>query len=252
MIRRAAVAGALFALLAGAAARAADSAAIEAGAGHDNLDNGFDDWRSRYVSADWRPAPRRALYGLVRETERFGLDDTEALAGAYHPLTPSAVLLVEASASATSRVLPRWTLLAETEFTLANGFGAHAGLRRAEYDAATVNAGRFTLERYVAAWRVAYVATVSRLADAETAWTHVLSATRYYGDDNRAGLIVTRGEEVEGFGPAGVAVSDIRGFTLAGRQAVWRNWSATYEAGRVQQGDRYARKVLSLGLRRRF
>lgn len=252
MTLRAPAIGAFLATLLPGGAFASGPAAIEAGATRENLDNGFDDWQSRFVSADWRPAPRQALYGLLRETERFGLDDSEALAGIYYPLARSAVLLVEASASATSEVLPRWTFLAQTEFALANGFGSHVGMRHAEYDDATVNAGRFTFEKYIGAWRVAYVATVSRLTDAETAWTHVLSATWYNGDDSRVTLIMTRGEEVESFGPAGVAVSDIRAFTLTGRQAVWRNWSATYELGRHEQGDLYTRQVLGLGLRCRF
>jgi YaiO family outer membrane protein len=225
---------------------------VDAGFTRENLDNGYDDWRSEYLSAEWKPGPRRAVYGVLRKTERFSLDDTDLTAGIYHPLTADAVLFAEAAVSSTHDVLPQWTLLAQTEMAFAHGIGVHIGARHAEYVSARVNDGRITLERYVGNYRLAYAATASRLAGGETGWTHAVQAARYYANTSRVGFVLATGTEVESLGPAGVAVTDIESVALIGRHWLRGNWHVSYEAGHYKQGDLYTRNLVGLGLGYRF
>src|SRR5690348_5412905 len=47
----------------------------EAGFSHEKLTNHNPDWKSAYVEAAHTFAPRRTLYGALREVERFDLKD---------------------------------------------------------------------------------------------------------------------------------------------------------------------------------
>lgn len=242
--------GLILVLVSASGARADTS--VEAGFSYENLDNGFSDWRSRYVSGAWHPERDRALYGSLRETERFDLDDAEAMAGIYHPVSPALTVHAEASASATHRVLPKWTTLVQFQYALPAGVGVHVGVRHADYLDARVNDVRLTVERYFSDYRIAYVATGSRLVDGDSALTHVLQAAYYYGEDSFVGVTAAFGEEVESLGASGVTVTDVAGGALTGRHALTGAWSLVWHAGSHEQGKRYTRNAVGAGFRYRF
>jgi YaiO family outer membrane protein len=243
-------------LLAGLAlwAGAAHAQEIEAGFSRETLTGGRPDWESRYLEGAYRFGERQTLYGQLRETERFGLRDTEVMAGLYLPLSRSWTALVEASGSETHRVLPHSSIYGELHLEFLRGWGAKAGLRRSKFTNAEVDVRVLGFERYFGAWRAAYTLYSGRpeqAADWEEA--HQLRLDRYYGERSSIGLAFTSGREAENVGPPlGIVVSDVESVSLIGRHWLGNSWAVSYELLAHEQGDLYRRRGLRIGARYGF
>jgi YaiO family outer membrane protein len=226
---------------------------IEAGFTKDNLDSGYDDWRSVYVEGAHHFGPRHTLYGAVRETERFDLRDFEALAGLYYPLAAEWTALIEGSFSPEHNVLPEYSAFGQIHRALPYGWGVALGLRHSQYTSVYTNTLVADLERYWGNWRGAYTLYVGRPQDAPAGTAHRLQLSYYYGERSAVGVSVTYGEEVENVGPPiGVTKTNVRALALFGRHWVTPQWALSYEVYTHEQGDLYTRNGVRLGLRHRF
>ena len=227
---------------------------LEAGLSRETLSGGRADWESRYLEGAWRFGARKTLYGALRETERFGLSDSEALAGLYFPLGAAWTALAEASRSDTQRVLPRSSLYGELHYAFGSGWGVKAGLRHSEFSAAGVDVRVLGAERYFAAWRAAYTLYSGRPEGAaEWQEAHQVRLDRYYGERSSIGVAFTTGRETENVGPPlGIVVSPVDNLTLIGRHWLSKAWALSYELLAHEQGDLYRRRGLRLGVRYGF
>lgn len=226
---------------------------VEAGFTRDDLDSGFANWRSVYLEAAHRFAPRHTLYGSVRQTERFDLRDVEVAGGLYYPLTSQWTALVEASYAPEFRVLPRYSAFAWLHRALPYGFGAALGFRHSEFRKSDTNLLVGDLERYWGNWRGAYTLYVGRPEGATAGAAHRFQVNYYYGERSNVGASVTFGEEVENVGPPiGVTKTDVRALALFGRHWLASQWAVSYEIYTHEQGDLYRRNGVRLGLRYRF
>ena len=253
--RALALAGALGLGSASAADLAKPNVQVEVGGSYDSLDSGYDDWTSVYLEGAWQRAPRQTLYGAVRRTERFGLADSEALAGAYFPLSGNVTGVVEIGYSPTHEVLPKWSAFGQLEIALAAGFGLQFGGRHTEYAAAYVDQGLATGEYYFANNRVAYTYYRTYLEGDTPVGVHRFAVGHYYGqygERSTVSLAYGNGKEVESLGMGQVLVTDVRSVVLVGRHWVRPRWALTYEAGQYRSIDRYTRQGVRLGVRHEF
>ncbi len=224
---------------------------LELGVSHESLSKGLPSWRSIYLEGLHQFGERQVLYGVLRETRRFGLADTEARVGYYHPLGRTWTALVEASTSPTHEVLPHFSVLGQLQKDLAYGWNVQVGLRHNEYTALSTDVANVTAERYWGSFRGAYSLYLGRL-DGETAASHVVQFDHYYGDRNSIGVLIAEGREVADRGPTGVLITDVRSFALRGRHWITPRWAISYEAVHHKQGDLYRRQGVRVGLRRAF
>lgn len=226
---------------------------IEFGAMPQHLTGDQPDWREYYLDFSRRFGERKTLYGSLRETKRFGRSDTQGVLGGYHPLGARLTGVLEAGASPTHHVLPQWWLLGQLEFNLGAGWGAHAGMRHTEYDAAVINMGALTLERYIGNFRAAYTLYESWLQGSGAATAHRVALSYHYRDENQVGIALAHGREAENVGPPrGVLTSDVSSWAIFGRHWFTRDLAVGFEALQHRQGDLYTRYGARLGLRYRF
>lgn len=225
---------------------------LEAGATHEQLSRGRADWQSVYLEGEHRFGERRVFYAALRQTERFDQDDSDWLAGLYHPLAPRWTLNGEAGSSPTHRVLAKYTAALNLHRQLDAGWGLGFGGRHTAYASADTNSANFSVERYFGAYRAAYTFTTTRLAGASSAAGHRLQLNRYYGDRNTIGITVSAGDEVENVPPGGIVETAVEALALTGRHWLDRDWALSYELLRHEQGNLYRRQGLRLGLRRAF
>lgn len=225
---------------------------IEAGIAHDSLDRGLEDWRSFYVTGLHRLDEGKRIYGGVRETTRFGLQDSEIQAGISIPWASRWTGAIEATYSGTHRVLPKSALRGDIGYSLADGWLAWGGLKHTEYADAKVDLTSLSVERYWDKFRAAYTLSNSRLDSGGSATTHRMQADYFYGDRNRIGLGYVSGQEVENLGQSGVLSSDVRSVFMVGTHWFAPQWGVSYELNQHRQGDSYTRKGISLGIRRLF
>jgi YaiO family outer membrane protein len=248
--RRAAVALAALVALGRAAGGATE---IEAGYSRETLTNGLPDWKRAYLEAAHHFGARSTLYGLLQETERFSLRDTQTTAGLYFPLGTSWTGLAEAGYSSQHQVLPRSTVYAQLLRSFGAGWNAFAGLRHNEFTAEASDVFTLGAERYWSAWRGAYTLYVGRPEGASSASSHRFDLDRYYGERSSIGLMFVTGRELESVGPpVGLISSDVRAVSLIGRHWISPAWALSYELGAHEQGDLYTRRGGRLGLRYRF
>jgi len=231
----------------------AEPARIEIGATLDTLDRGYDDWRSRYLEVEKKLGERHAIYGSLRETERFRAKDTEVLAGIYYPLADRWTLLAEGNASPTHRILARWSALGQVQYAWDGGWGAHLGVRHTAYNNALCNTLLVTGERYWSSYRAAYTHAVSSLAGSGSASSGRVQLSWYYGEHNWIGTGFSNGTEIESLGAGlGVLSTHVQSIGLSGRHWLSRDWAVSYEAATNRQGSLYTRNAFRLGIRRQF
>ena len=226
---------------------------VELGASHERLTNNRPDWSSVYLEAARTFRPRNTLYGGVRHTRRFDLDDDEAYGGLYYPVADTWTTLLEASASPSHNVLPQYSLYGQLQKTLWQGLNLGAGLRYTEYTDDRVRMATGNVEYYWSAYRAAYTFYSSRVEDAGSAPAHRFQFNYYYTDDSSIGIAYARGREVESVGPpVGLVTSDVREWMISGRHWFAKNWALSYEVLDHEQGILYRRQGLRVGLRHRF
>jgi YaiO family outer membrane protein len=251
--------GAILALLVvSAPAMAAEegpSLHVEAGGSYENLDRGYDDWRSSYLEGAWKWGPRKTVYGGVRHTARFGLTDSESLLGLYHPLSERVTGVAEITVSPSHEVLPRWSALAQAEAVLGGGFGVQFGWRHTEYSSVHTDQGIATAEYYFGNYRAAYTYYRTYLDGDDPVATHRAALGYYYGrygERSTIGINYANGREIESQGAGRVLVTEVRGVALAGRHWFLRDWAFTYEIGQQRVIDRYQRTAARIGVRYEF
>lgn len=225
---------------------------LELGASRENLSQGRTDWQSVYLEGEHRFGERRVVYAALRRTERFDQDDSDWLAGLYHPLDARWTLNGEIGGSPSHRVLPDSTVALNLHRQLDAGWGLGFGGRFTAYANADTRAANFSVERYFGAYRAAYTFTTTRLEGASNAPGHRLQFSFYYGERNHIGLAASHGEEVENVPPAGIVETDVEALALTGRHWLDRDWALGYELLHHEQGSLYRRQGLRLGLRRAF
>ena len=245
-----------WATLAPAQAETADrSTTLEVAHERASLSNGQTDWRETSLQIDHRYAPRQSAGLSLRQTRRFGLDDTAIDLSGSQPLGERITASLEASASHTHRVLAKRALGASLQYEFAPAWLLHTGLKNTRYDNANANVnvsqGLLMLERYVAsfsgsiAWR-----PVSALG------THAhgfeLRGNYYYGDKSLVGLILASGQEATTVSSQTVALADVRSVALLGRHWVRDDWAVTYAISRTRQGSFYDRNGVRLGVQYAF
>ena len=217
---------------------------------HENLDRGQPDWREELLQLAFKPRRDAAVLGGTRETERFDQRDREGYGAVYLPLGERRVLHLEGSYSATHRVLPRGTGLAELSLPLAQGWVASAAGKVSDYPAGgRVRMAYGSIEKYFGDYRIGYTAYLSRTGHAGWAPAHRLAASWYHGDLTFITLAAWRGREVENVYPATLLVTDVRGASLSGGLEITPGWGLTFEVGDVRQGDLYTRRGVRIGTR---
>jgi len=229
-----------------------ESTEVELKATRDTLGRSYTDWSSAEALLSHRFKDGSSVYGSVRETRRFSLDDDELRAGGYLPLSEDWSALVEGSESASHKVLARWSVLAQLQRRLGDGWDVQAGLRHTEYDVAITNLTILTVERYWRDYRAAFTACAGNLEGTGTFPSGRVQFDYYYGDNNRIGFSFGAGREAENVGSAGVLVSKVRDAALIGTHWLNRAWAITYATTLHRQDEIYMRHGIELGLRYRF
>ena len=216
-----------------------------------SLSNGQTEWRETSLQIGHRYAPRQAAGLALRQTRRFGLDDTAIDLSGSQPLGERLTLSLEASASPTHRVLAKSALGASLQYEFAPAWLLHTGFKNTRYDNANVNQGLLMLERYVSsfsgsiAWR-----PVSALGT--HAHGYELRGNYYYSDKSLVGLILASGQEATTVSSQTVALADVRSMALVGRHWVRDDWAVTYAISRTRQGSFYDRNGVRLGVQYAF
>lgn len=234
---------------------AAESAArieIEAAITQEKLTQGLPDWRERQLLIERHRDDKQVVYGGLRETERYALQDRELHAGAYQPLTGNIQLQVEAGASSTHRVLPaRYGLLGIHAQAWA-GWGLSAAWRRSSYDTGTTGVIYLGIEHYLGAERFAYTLFSGGPDGTGSSPSHRLQWTHYYGERDWFGIAAVTGRETEHTGGGRFLASRVDGVALSGRHGLGPSSALTWEFGRQRQGELYTRSGVRVGLRHAF
>jgi YaiO family outer membrane protein len=242
------------ALLLGIIAPPVAALETEAGGAYEHLTGGKPDWKSVYLEAAHSFAPRQALYGMLRQTERFDLRDREVSAGYAHPFGSQWTGVIEASHSPEHNVLPEKSLFGQVYWSARGGWVLNGGARFNQYSSTDTRILTAGVERYFSSYRAAYTLYNGKPEDTGSASSHRLAFDHYYdGERSRIGVAVAWGREVENVGPpSGIVSSDVRALALVGRHWLTPDWAVAWEVGTHEQGDLYRRTGGRLGLRYHF
>ena len=225
---------------------------VETGFSVEHLSNDFAPWREGYLSVSKRFRSRRAIYGVYRVTNRVRQADNEMTVGFYQPLGRRSTIFVEASASPTHRVLPKFSTLVQFEQAFKKGWGAQVGWRHTEFRTARTNTGIFTAEKYFSNYRAAYTLYLTNLAaGGGTSAAHRVQLTKYHGEKNSFTVSAAAGRELENLGER-ILRTDVQSFGIGGRHWINSRWALNYSYNFTRQGKIYTRQGFNFGIRYRF
>jgi YaiO family outer membrane protein len=214
-----------------------------------DLSNGYGAWNEGSVNVVHKFSQRQVVYGAFVETDRFGKRDRQAMIGYYQPLDKDWTLLLEANASPTHKILPRFSVMAQLERSLGNGWIAQAGFRRTELDTAKVNIAKLGAEKYWGKNRAAYTLSIINLEETGNSASNRIVFDRYYGNDlSSIGVGFSVGREIENIGNSRILQSDIYNLTLSGKHWFNPRFGIGYGYSYHKQGDIYSRRGLNVGL----
>lgn len=158
---------------------------VEMGFSHDALNNGYANWDGFYLDGSHRFGERHSVYGELRETRRFNLNDREISGGYYHPLGETWTALLEASMSPDHHVLPQDSVFGQVQKSLDGGWDIQGGMRHNQYNNTSTDMVVLTGERYWGDFRAAYKLYLSKLPGAGTAPDHNGQLSYYHRDRAR-------------------------------------------------------------------
>ena len=164
-------------------------------------------------------ADHQAIYSLLHVTEQLERKDAGLMARYYRPLGN------------------QWSSLLE----------GHTA-----YGARLTNLGIATLEHYWGDYRAAYILYSGLLADGGTTLSRRVQFNRYYAEQSWLGLALNGGQDLENPGSGRILQSDVQSLSISGRHGFSHDWSLSYEASLLRQGDYYTRNGVRFGLRRKF
>lgn len=223
---------------------------VEAGVGYDTLTKGRGHARLEYLDFQHRFAPRQLVYGSLRHTERFQLNDTQFLLGGYYRLPSGMMLNVEGNFSGTHHLVPMNSGMASVQVPISKGWFITGGLRYSKYTSSTSYQEFGVLEWYVSDYRLAYTLSSSQ-ARGETLFGNRVSLSRYYNDISYVTLSLGQGREVEQ-GLKENIFFDTTSIGLNGRHWFNKDWAMSWTLSSTRQDTAYTRTGGSLGLRRAF
>jgi YaiO family outer membrane protein len=237
-------------------AQAAQPLSVEAALSSERVSGGRTDWRGAEVTALWRDSAAWNASAVLRRTERFGLSDLQAEAGASIPLGARWRVETELAESETSRVLPHWRWRSRAWLLDAMGWNLAAGLGRTLYRSGGASSGssvvEFQVERYVGAFRGAWLGSVTRLDAGGTSSSQQWRLNWYPTDVANVGVVLAVGRELENIPGIGVVSSQVRAAAITATWQLAPRWGVNAGVSDHRQGDLYRRTGLRLGLQHQF
>ncbi|MFM6992919.1 MAG: YaiO family outer membrane beta-barrel protein [Rhodoferax sp.] len=217
----------------------------------ESLSNGSPDWRELELRVGQRLTPQNA-WGLgVRQTRRFGLDDTTLEATYSAPLASGWVGTLEGGFSPDHRVMPSSSLSANLQYEFAPAWLVHLGAKSTQYDTGPVSQASLMLERYISSFSVLAAWRPARALGAD-AQTSEIRFNYYYGDKSQLGLSYAKGQEATPVGAALTVLADIESAALTGKHGLGGPWTLAYALTSVRQGNFYTRSGFRIGVEHAF
>jgi YaiO family outer membrane protein len=220
----------------------------EAGIAHARLSNHLPPWRQHYLLGEWRTEATH-VYGGLRQTERYHLDDREGHLGTVLRLGATHRLQLEAGASDTHHVLPMRYGAIHWHHQPAPAWSLTAGLRHSRYESASTDAYSLGGEHYVGAERFAYTLFAGGPTDSSLTASQRLQWTHHYHDAGWITLSLLRGKESEYAAPTGLLTSRVSGRALNGQHGIAPGWAIVWAIEHHRQGDLHTRNGVQLGIR---
>ena len=238
------------------AGRASEPLSAEVALSSERLSGGRADWHGAEFTALWRDPAAWSATAAVRRTDRFGLIDSQVEAAASIPLGARWRAETELAQSQTARVLPRWRWRGRVWLLDAAGWNLAAGVGRTLYRSAGATSGssaaEFQVERYVGAFRAAWLGSATRLDAGGTSAAQQWRLNWYPADTASVGVVLAFGRELENVPGVGVVAYRVRAGAITAAWQLAPGWGMNLAVSDHRQGDLYRRMGLRLGLRHSF
>lgn len=221
---------------------------LEVGGSYSDLDSGFDEWTSQYLTAESELGLRSGLYGSISHTDWFEEDDVDLLGGIYGPLAPRLDGRLEVGGSPTHEVSPKWSTQGQLSYNIVPRLDVIGGWSYFDYDEGDeahegLGALRYTEGPY---WiQAGYVP--GWVEDHGPSDSVEVRGGFYQSRNRRIGASLLWGESITEVAAGDVETTDVTAFTLFGEFPLSPRYSLTYQASWEDVEDFYDRWGLQLG-----
>jgi|GEM_PF-4108597 len=219
-------------------------------AGYETLGAGRDPWRRTVLGVTFANVAKKSLKLIARSEQRFGLTDSQFEADYTHPLkraTVSTELLISPSA----QVLPEAVGALALQTKLFEHWTPALGYRYSAYSNSGIHTLNLGAETY---WKNVFLSyqTAAVFSNGYSVGNnHRVQAIAFYGSENRVGLLLLKGTEIERLGAKTTLKSDVTAATANMEHWANKTFAFTAQINGQRQGSLYTRYGLEFGLRYR-
>lgn len=222
-------------------------ATLEFSTDRQRLSNGSPDWTEHTAHWGYAFGKYQQVDISLLNASRFGLQDDQIQVNYSHPLSAKLNVMLDASHSATHRVLPQHSTGMTLQYEFAPRWLVYGGMKNTAYDSTTVEQTTLMLENYVSAfsWSVAWRPVRAFSTQTQTS---ELRGNYYYGEKNMVGIGWTSGQEASAVSANTLALANIESIVLTGRHWLKQNWAISYTLNSARQGNFYYRDGIRFGV----
>lgn len=224
---------------------------ITGGGTHESLDNGLPAWKQLFANAGHERSWGRYRFGLASDS-RFGESDLTFSVGGDVNIGPDWSAGIDVAVVGDPWFQPDLGYRVHALRSLQGGWVVNLLYQRREYTTATVSSFVPSVEKYYGEFRFAYALGYSRLQGGGDSFNHSVTGNWYYNDHASIGINISTGEESEAIGAGRVLQTDVRGFSVSGRQRLNDRTDFQWWLGSHKQGDFYRRTFLGMAVTFRF
>lgn len=221
---------------------------LSTGGSYDQLDKGFADWNRQFVGL-----ARETLQGHRHAVElsrnaRGSTADTGLAVTADYRLGQDWLAGVYLGTAVDPVFLPRVDVGAHGGRVLPGDWVVDLALRHRDFSTTAASSATATVEKYVAAIRIAYRFSVSRVTDSPSFTSQGLTINWYYADAASIGLQYGTGREIESLGGGRLLETEVDSVAVTGRHSLSPRLTLDWFAGIHDQGALYRRQFLGLAV----
>lgn len=218
--------------------------------GYETLGPGRDPWRRSQIGMSMLNAARQSFAFSAGIEQRFGFTDSQVNVSAASPFK-RAVMNGELLLSPTAHVLPSVTAAFQVAGTHFPSWSPLAGYRYNRYLVTGVHTLSLGAESYWKNFLVTYQAAAVFSDGYSTGSNQKVQAILFYGLENRFGINLARGTEIERLGMTTTRESEIASITGSFEYWASKNLGLIGQVNMQKQGLLYTRYGLELGFRYR-
>ncbi|MDP3620967.1 MAG: YaiO family outer membrane beta-barrel protein [Polynucleobacter sp.] len=221
---------------------------IETGGSYENLTNQYKPWDAQYIDFMLPLKAYGLIYAQLQNANRFDQSD-QSVYGNYAYPTSWGVINIEGGYTHNPFFFAKNWYGAGWTGKLPKQFNYLISARQSEYTDGNTLTQNIGLDKYLGAFRLAYLASYSTLNSQKSGWLNRYQAQWFFNSNDRIGFTYASGHEPTVVNIGNLTTVDTQQYQVDGVYWLTNQYAVTGALWHAKQGGFYQRNGLQIGIR---